>query len=84
MNHYHFRLGNREEGDRIMLTGMTNPKRLSRLFIDEKVNLSLRDELPVVVTSNNEVCAVPGLRYGALFSKNRLATSQYIFISGNY
>lgn len=74
----------REQGDRIMLAGMTNPKRLSRLFIDEKVNLSLRNDLPVVVTSNNEVCAVPGLRYGASFSKNRLAMNQYIFILGNY
>ncbi len=73
----------REEGDRIMLAGMTNPKRLSRLFIDEKVNLSLRNDLPVVVTSDNEVCAVPGLRYGASFTKNRLAMSKYIFILGN-
>jgi tRNA(Ile)-lysidine synthetase-like protein len=74
----------RKEGDRMLLTGMTNPKRLSRLFIDEKVNLSLRDELPVVVTNNDDVCAVPGLRYGASFSKNRLTTSRYIFILGNY
>ena len=27
----------REDGDRILLPGMTHPKRLSRLFIDEKV-----------------------------------------------
>ncbi|WP_172373656.1 tRNA lysidine(34) synthetase TilS [Sporosarcina jiandibaonis] len=74
----------RKEGDRMLLAGMANPKRLSRLFIDEKVKLSLRDELPVIVTNNDEVCAVPGLRYGASFSKNRLTTSRYIFILGNY
>ncbi len=27
----------REDGDRILLPGMNHPKRLSRLFIDEKV-----------------------------------------------
>ncbi|WP_210471798.1 tRNA lysidine(34) synthetase TilS [Sporosarcina sp. 6E9] len=74
----------RKEGDRMLLTGMTNPKRLSRIFIDEKVMLSLRDELPVIVTNNDDVCAVPGLRYGASFSKNRLTTSRYIFILGKY
>ena len=74
----------RKEGDRMLLAGMTNSKRLSRLFIDEKVKLSLRDELPVIVTNDDEVCAVPGLRYGASFSKNRTTTSQYIFILGKY
>lgn len=72
----------REEGDRLKLSGMSNAKRLSRLFIDEKVSQTLRNCLPVIVTQQGEICAVPGLRYGEAFSKNKLATSKYIFLKG--
>ena len=57
-------LRRRKDGDRILLPGMAHPKRLSRLFIDEKVGRSERISLPVVVTAQDEICAVPGLRYG--------------------
>lgn len=68
----------REEGDRILLPGMTHPKRLSRLFIDEKVPMTERNRLPVIVTAQNVVCAIPGLRYGVAFSRNRTERSNYI------
>ena len=51
--------------------GMTHPKRLSRLFIDEKVGMTERDRLPVIITAQGEICAVPGLRYGVAFSRNK-------------
>lgn len=72
----------RKEGDRILLPGMNRAKRLSRLFIDEKVSHSLRDRLPIVVTQQEEVCAVPGLRYGRDFIKQQTADSKYIFVVG--
>ena len=59
----------RKDGDRILLPGMSQPKRLSRLFIDEKVGRTERLSLPVVVTAQDEVCAVPGLRYGSAFTQ---------------
>ena len=68
----------REDGDRILLPGMNHPKRLSRLLIDEKVPMSERDRLPVIVTAQDEVCAIPGMRYGAAFSRNRTERSNYI------
>ena len=68
----------REDGDRILLPGMNHPKRLSRLFIDEKVPMTERDQLPVIVTALGEVCAVPGLRYGVAFSRNKTERSNYI------
>ncbi|NYF26430.1 tRNA lysidine(34) synthetase TilS [Sporosarcina sp. JAI121] len=68
----------REDGDRILLPGMENPKRLSRLFIDEKVAMTERDRLPILVTAQGEVCAVPGVRYGVPFSGNRTDRSKYI------
>ena len=70
----------RKDGDRIMLPGMNHSKRLSRLFIDEKVGKTDRDQLPVIVTALDVVCAVPGLRYGNAFTKNRTDASKYIFI----
>lgn len=72
----------RIEGDRIMLPGMSHTKRLSRLFIDEKVKKTLRDQLPVIVTKQDEVCAVPGLRYGVAFTKDQTTASKYIFLIG--
>ncbi len=74
----------RKEGDRILLKGMTNAKRLSRLFIDEKVSRSLRDRLPVVVTHSDEVCAIPKLRYGSNFTKEQTVESKYIFVVGTH
>jgi tRNA(Ile)-lysidine synthetase-like protein len=68
----------REDGDRILLPGMTHPKRLSRLFIDEKVAMTDRDRLPVLITAQGEVCAVPGLRYGVAFSRSKTDQSRYI------
>lgn len=71
---------NWKSGDRIMLPGMNNSKRLSRLFIDEKVSKANRERLPIIVTAQDEVCAVPGVRYGNMFSKTKLDTSKYIFL----
>ncbi|HJF31478.1 MAG TPA: tRNA lysidine(34) synthetase TilS [Sporosarcina psychrophila] len=68
----------REDGDRILLPGMTHPKRLSRLFIDEKVGMTERDRLPVIITAQGEICAVPGVRYGVAFSRNKTDQSKYI------
>lgn len=69
---------NREDGDRILLQGMLQPKRLSRLFIDEKIAKTQRDLIPVIVTAQGDVCAVPGVRYGLAFSKRRTC-QPYIF-----
>nr|WP_225942148.1 tRNA lysidine(34) synthetase TilS [Sporosarcina limicola] len=69
----------RVDGDRILLPGMAHSKRLSRLFIDEKVGQKERDCLPVIITAQGDVCAVPGLRYGEAFSKKKTAENKYIF-----
>lgn len=75
---------NRRDGDRILLPGMSSPKRLSRLFIDEKVEKTLRDRLPIVVTQQGEICAIPGLRYGMSFTKSKAVEKKYIFLTGHY
>ncbi len=62
----------REDGDRILLPGMVQPKRLSRLFIDEKIGAEKRRKLPVITTALGEICAIPGVRYGIRFKNRKL------------
>ncbi|RHW31732.1 tRNA lysidine(34) synthetase TilS [Lysinibacillus yapensis] len=61
----------RRKGDRISLKGMDQPKRVSRLFIDEKIPLELRANWPLLVDGKDEVVAVLGLRVS-----NKLSTHQ--------
>lgn len=49
-------------GDRIRLPGMSNPKKVARLMIDEKVPAPLRQGWPVITDANDEILLVPGLR----------------------
>ncbi|QDQ00597.1 tRNA lysidine(34) synthetase TilS [Lysinibacillus fusiformis] len=58
----------RKEGDRMLLKGMDQPKRLSRLFIDEKIPLNERNSWPLLITQSDEVVAVIGVRMGVFFS----------------
>lgn len=66
-----FKIRPRKEGDRISLKGMNDQKRLSRLFIDEKVPLQKRDYWPILVDSKDEVIAVIGLRVNKNVSKEK-------------
>ncbi|SES43386.1 tRNA(Ile)-lysidine synthase/bifunctional protein TilS/HprT [Psychrobacillus sp. OK032] len=70
----------REEGDRIQIKGMTSPKKVSRVFIDEKVSAQERIEWPLLVTSKNEIIAVIGLRYGEIFSKKYHSQNYVLYI----
>ncbi|MEG0381249.1 MAG: tRNA lysidine(34) synthetase TilS, partial [Kurthia sp.] len=51
-----------------LLKGMAQPKRLSRLFIDEKIPLNERNSWPLLVSATDEVVAVIGVRMGVCFS----------------
>ncbi|KGR76583.1 tRNA lysidine(34) synthetase TilS [Ureibacillus manganicus] len=75
-----FRIRFRKEGDRIHLKGMESPKRLSRLFIDEKVPLLDRDRCPILVDDNDTVMAVIGIREGKNISKIQRAQDDIKFI----
>lgn len=58
----------RKDGDRMLLKGMDQPKRLSRLFIDEKIPLNERNSWPLLISQSDEVVAVIGVRMGIFFS----------------
>ncbi len=70
----------RKPGDRIRLPGMDYPKKLSRLFIDEKVDPADRERLPVIVSEQGGIYAVPGVRYGDCFSQEYPAGDGYILM----
>ncbi len=70
----------RMDGDRIQLFGANIQKRISRLFIDEKIPMALREEWPIIVTNDNEVIAVPGLRVSSYFSNSKRLNDDMIFI----
>lgn len=59
----------KKDGDRLLLQGMTDPKRVSRILIDEKVSRFDRDSFLVLVTKDDELLGLPGLRLGYRFSK---------------
>jgi tRNA(Ile)-lysidine synthase len=52
----------RQDGDKIQLKGMSGSKKLARLFIDEKIPLAYRDDLPIVTDADGTVLWVPGIR----------------------
>lgn len=52
----------RREGDRLHWEGMERPKKLARLFIDEKIAKQERDTWPIIVNGRDEVLVVPYLR----------------------
>lgn len=63
------RVRRRRPGDRLLLKGMKEPKRLSRLLIDEKVPLHTRDSIQLLETQQEEIIGVPGLRLSSRFTK---------------
>lgn len=59
---------------------MDQPKRVTRLLIDEKVNQSERDRLPIILNGQGQVLAIPGIRYSATFTKKPSAEQAYILM----
>lgn len=72
----------RINGDRISLKGMDDPKRLSRLFIDEKIPVEERALWPILVDAKDQVIAVIGLRVNkALSTKKRDSDDMVLIIA---
>ena len=56
------RVRTRLDGDKINIKGMLGSKKISDIFIDEKIPSNERDMWPIVVDSNNVVVWIPGLK----------------------
>ncbi len=70
----------RMDGDRIDLLGTNIKKRVSRLFIDEKIPAALRENWPIITSDDNLVIAVPGLRMSNYLSTSKRAEDDALFI----
>ena len=56
------RVRTRMDGDRMHIKGMNGTRKVSDIFIDEKISQKERNEWPIVVDSNNTVVWLPGLK----------------------
>ena len=60
---------NRQNGDKIAIKNLKGHKKVKDIFIDEKVSLAKRSDIPLVFDSNNELIWIPGLKKSK-FAKN--------------
>lgn len=56
------RVRTRKTGDRLNIKGMVGSKKVSDIFINEKISAFERDMWPVVVDSNDTIVWLPGLK----------------------
>lgn len=72
---------NRHDGDKIKLKGLNAYKKVSEIFINEKIKTSDRNSWPVVLDSKEEIVWLPGLKKSNLDKKN---TEEYDIILRYY
>ncbi len=75
-----FTLRGRKPGDRILLAGMSQAKKLARLMIDEKVPSQQRDGWPIIVAGEHRVLLVPGLRAAAGLSRTKRSEDNRVLV----
>ena len=52
----------RKNGDKMQIKGLNGTKKVKDIFIDEKVKLADRETFPIVVSSDDEIIWIPGLK----------------------
>ncbi|AYC30684.1 tRNA lysidine(34) synthetase TilS [Paenisporosarcina cavernae] len=67
----------RQPGDRLLLHGMEKTKKVSRIFIDDKVPEAIRNEKSILVTATDEVIGILGVRLGNRFTKHKVDSSSH-------
>ncbi|WP_274308732.1 tRNA lysidine(34) synthetase TilS [Solibacillus daqui] len=69
-----------EKGDRLALQGMQQKKKVSRIFIDDKIPFIKRANWPLLVDSNDEPIALLAVRLNNKFSNVKLAKHDCVLI----
>ena len=64
-------LRNKQDGDYITLKGTGNKKKISDIFIDEKIPLSKRNTYPLLVDSKDNILWIPNLKK-SIFDESNL------------
>lgn len=52
----------RKDGDKIVLKGLNKTKKVKDIFIDEKISLEKRNNIPIVTDSNDNILWIPGIK----------------------
>ena len=60
---------NYKQGDKMTIKNMDGHKKISDIFINEKININDRKGYPVVVDSNGEIIWLPGIKKSAFDTK---------------
>ncbi|HLS07096.1 MAG TPA: tRNA lysidine(34) synthetase TilS [Bacillota bacterium] len=71
----------RKPGDRMSWDGLAGRKKIKDIFIDEKIPHDQRDHWPIVVTNNDEIVWLIGLKKGQL---QKVAVDNKCFIKLTY
>ena len=61
---------NRRNGDKIAVKGLNGHKKVSDIFIDEKIKVNDRKSWPIVLDSEDNIVWLPGLKKSKLDKKN--------------
>lgn len=60
----------KETGDRMSIKNMTGSKKISDIFIDDKLSPTKREDYPILVDAKNEIIWLPGLRKSKFDNEN--------------
>lgn len=52
----------RKNGDKILIKNFSNYKKVNDIFTDEKINNSIRDEIPILLDNNDIIVWIPGIK----------------------
>jgi len=77
-------LRTRQNGDKFIPLGMKGFKKISDYFIDEKVPLHLKSEIPILVNGNGEVIWIAGMRQDNRYKLTKATKKVAIFELENY
>lgn len=72
---------NRKDGDKIDVKGMIGTKKVSHVFMDNKIKQQDRDSWPVVLDANNKIVWIPGLKKSKL---DKETTEEYDIVLKYY
>lgn len=72
---------NRKDGDKIIIKGMSGHKKVSEIFINEKISISDRKIWPIVLDSKENIVWIPGIKKSKF---DKTGTSEYDIILRYY
>lgn len=69
-----------KQGDRILLQGMQHQKKVSRIFIDDKIPFTKRASWPLLVDANDDLLAIVAVRVNNKFSNVKSAEHEMVLL----